>query len=45
MNEIRYYTRTGRPLGSEQFVSQIEKKLHRKFMLKLHGRPGKKGLS
>ena len=42
MNEIRFYTRTGRPLGSEQFVSKMEKKLQRRFTLKCSGRPKKK---
>jgi putative transposase len=42
MNEIRYYTRTGRPLGSEQFVSKMEKELQRRFTLKSPGRPKKK---
>ncbi|GBD98439.1 transposase IS200 like protein [bacterium BMS3Abin07] len=42
MKEIRYFTRTGRPLGSEQFVSKMEQKLQRKFTLKSPGRPRKK---
>ncbi len=42
INEIRFYTRTGRPLGSEQFVSKMEKKLQRRFTLKSPGRPKKK---
>ena len=44
LNEIRFYTRTGRPLGSEQFVSKMEKKLQRRFTLKSPGRPKKRGL-
>jgi len=39
--EIRLYTRTGRPLGSEQFISKMEKKLQRRFTLKSPGRPKK----
>ncbi len=42
LNEIRYYTRTGRPLGSEQFVSKMERQLQRRFTLKSPGRPKKK---
>ena len=42
MNEIRYYTRTGRPLGTESFVGEMEKKLQRRFMLKSPGRPRNK---
>ena len=42
MKEIRYFTRSGRPLGSEQFVSEMEQKLQRRFTLKSPGRPRKK---
>ncbi len=35
MKSIRYCTRTGRPFGSEEFVKSMEKKLDRRFMLKL----------
>ncbi len=42
MNSIRYYTRTGRPFGSEEFIKKMEKKLERKFMLMPPGRPKKK---
>jgi putative transposase len=42
INSIRYHTRTGRPLGSEEFIKKMEKKLERKFMLKSPGRPRKK---
>ena len=42
MKEIRYYTRTGRPLGEQKFVNQIEKKLQREFFVKSRGRPKKK---
>lgn len=41
MNSIRYYTRTGRPFGSEEFIKKIEKKLERKFILRPPGRPKK----
>lgn len=42
MNSIRYYTRTGRPFGSKEFIKKMEKKLERKFMLRPPGRPRKK---
>lgn len=42
INEIRHYTRVGRPLGNEQFVSQMEAKLQRNFFLRPPGRPKKK---
>ncbi|MEK6692837.1 MAG: hypothetical protein AABY44_05360 [Nitrospirota bacterium] len=42
MKEIRYYTKTGRPLGSEKFVSVMERKLNRSFAVKSPGRPKKK---
>ncbi len=42
INGIRYHTRTGRPLGSEEFIKKMEKKLERRFMLKSPGRPRKK---
>ncbi len=42
MNEIRRFTRTGRPLGSEQFVSNMEKQYQRTFFLKTPGRPRKR---
>jgi hypothetical protein len=32
----------GRPFGSEEFISKMEKKLERRFMLKPPGRPRKK---
>ncbi|MBI4847638.1 MAG: transposase [Nitrospirae bacterium] len=41
MEEIRRFTRTGRPLGSEQFVNQMEKEFQRQFFLKSPGRPKK----
>ncbi len=41
IQEIRYFTRTGRPLGSEEFVSNMEGKLQRIFTLQLPGRPKK----
>lgn len=41
IDEIRHYTKVGRPLGNEQFVSQMEAKLQRKFFLRSPGRPKK----
>ena len=41
-NRIRYSTRTGRPFGSETFARSMEKKLDRRFILRLPGRPRKK---
>lgn len=41
IQEIRQFTRTGRPLGSEEFVSNMERKLQRIFTLQLPGRPKK----
>ena len=41
INEIRYYTRTGRPLGEQKFVNLMERKLRRQFSLKPRGRPRK----
>jgi putative transposase len=41
MKEIRRFTRTGRPLGSEQFVSGMEAIFQREFFLKSPGRPKK----
>ncbi|MBI5057061.1 MAG: transposase [Nitrospirae bacterium] len=41
MKEIRYYTRTGRPLGREEFVGEMENKFQRRFFLKPPGRPRK----
>lgn len=42
INSIRYYTRTGRPFGSKEFIKKIEKMLERRFLLKSPGRPRKK---
>ena len=42
INSIRYYTRTGRPFGSGEFIKKMEKKFERRFMLKSPGRPRKK---
>ncbi|MBI4685008.1 MAG: transposase [Nitrospirae bacterium] len=42
LNSIRYHTRTGKPLGSEEFIKKMEKKLERRFVLKSPGRPRKK---
>ena len=41
-NRIRYSTRTGRPFGSENFIRSMERKLDRRFTLKLPRRPRKK---
>jgi len=35
-------TSTGRPLGSEKFVRDLERKLNRSFAVKSTGRPKKK---
>lgn len=42
IKEIRYYTKTGRPLGSEKFVRSMERKLNRTFAVKSPGRSKKK---
>ena len=42
IKSIRYYTRTGRPFGSKDFISKMEKKLERALVLRLPGRPKKK---
>jgi putative transposase len=39
---IRYYTRTGRPFGSEEFIKKMEKKLGRILIPMKPGRPKKK---
>jgi putative transposase len=39
---IRYSTKTGRPLGSEQFMRQMEGSLGRPFLLRPSGRPRKR---
>jgi putative transposase len=36
---IQYHTKTGRPLGSEQFVKKMERKMGRAFSLNKPGRP------
>lgn len=41
LNSIRYHTRTGRPLGNDEFIKKMEKKLERRFILKSPGRPRK----
>lgn len=41
INSIRYHTRTGRPLGGEEFIKKMEKKLEMRFILKSPGRPRK----
>jgi len=42
VRNIRYSTKTGRPLGSEEFIRKMEKKLGRQFVLKSPGRPRKR---
>lgn len=42
INIIRYHTRTGRPLGGEEFIRKMEKRLKMRFILKSPGRPRKK---
>jgi len=42
INSIRHNTKTGRPIGSEEFIKRMEKKLERRFILKPPGRPKKK---
>jgi len=39
VKEIRYFTRTGRPLGTEQFVGEMEAKFQKRFFLRSPGRP------
>ena len=41
INNIRDYTRNGRPFGSESFVEKMEQKLDRIFKLRPRGRPKK----
>lgn len=41
INNIRNYTRNGRPFGSESFVEKMEQKLDRIFKLRPRGRPKK----
>jgi putative transposase len=42
ISKIRYSTKTGRPFGSGTFVRSMERKLDKRFLLKLPGRPRKK---
>ncbi len=42
INNIRYHTRTGRPLGSKEFLKKMEKRLGKSFGLKSPGRPRKR---
>jgi hypothetical protein len=39
--DIRYFTRTGRPLGTDEFTLRMEALLQRSFEIKSVGRPGK----
>ncbi len=41
INNIRNHTRSGRPIGSESFIEEMERKLDRMFKLRLRGRPTK----
>ena len=42
IKEIRYFTRTGRPLGSEDFINAMERTLQRKLAISPLGRPKEK---
>jgi len=42
MKGIREKTRTGRPLGTNDFIERLERQLKRLFKLKPKGRPKKK---
>ena len=42
MKGIREKTRTGRPLGTNDFIERLEGQLKRLFKLKPKGRPKKK---
>jgi putative transposase len=42
IKEIRYFTRTGRPLGSNEFTSRMETELERSLEIRPVGRPVKK---
>ena len=41
IESLRYATKTGRPLGSEEFVVEMEKKLERRLLQRPKGRPRK----
>jgi putative transposase len=41
INNIRNHARNGRPIGSENFIEKIERKLDRIFKSKPRGRPKK----
>ena len=41
IERLRYATKTGRPLGSEEFVIEMEKKLERRLLQRPKGRPRK----
>ncbi len=41
MQSIKYSTKTGRPFGRKTFIEAMEKKLQRRFILRLPGRPRK----
>ena len=40
---LRRCTRTGRPLGSEEFIEALEKATHRRLAPQKGGRPRKRG--
>jgi putative transposase len=42
VSQVRYATRTGRPLGSASFITRLETKLGRTLRLKKSGRPFKR---
>lgn len=42
IEEIRQFTRAGRPLGKEEFVGKMEAKFQRRFFLRPPGRPKKR---
>jgi putative transposase len=44
LDEIRKHSRTGRPLGSKDFVSRLEQRLGRDLMPKKPGRKPKRGM-
>ncbi len=45
IERLRYATKTGRPLGSEEFVVEMEKKLERRLLQRPKGRPRRKEYS
>jgi len=41
IEKIKQYTMTGRPLGAEEFILKLERRLGRKLRVRLRGRPAK----